>query len=180
MKQTNTIVLAGALLWLVGCASPTKVAVLEPIGPAPPARPQNRSDGYLQVYSARKKADIDANMEEWRWDNDFGKNEFQYAPAHTDYTIYGGSGEFLRRVRNAGNPDDPNPTLVSLAPGSYEIRAEAEAPAGMVEVRVPVVIRAGRTTAAHLVGGWIPHFHYTGSEVVRLPGGEIAGWLVVR
>jgi hypothetical protein len=30
------------------------------------------------------------------------------------------------------------------------------------------------------VGGWKPRHHYTDSDVVRLPGGEIAGWLAVR
>ncbi len=180
MKHTNTIVLAGALLWLVGCASPTKVAVLEPIGPAPTVRPQNGGDGYLQVYSARKKADIDLNMEERLWDNDFGKNEFQYDPVHTDYTIYSQGGGFIKQVRNARNPNDPEPVLVSLPPGLYEIQAQAENSAGTVEVRVPVVIQAGRTTVAHLMGGWKPHHHYTDNEVVRLPDGEIAGWLAVR
>ncbi len=103
-----------------------------------------------------------------------------YDPAHTDYTIYAQGGGLLQRVRNARDPEDPHPALVRLPPGSYEIQARAEDPAGIVEVRVPVVVQAGRTTTAHLVGGWKPRHHYTDSEVVRLPGGEIAGWLAVR
>lgn len=183
MKHANTIVLSGTLIWLVGCASPTKVAVLEPIGPAPSARAPNGGDGYLQVYSARKPAAVDVNMEEWRWNNDFGKNAFRYEPAHTDYAIYSQGGTLLERVRNARDRNDAAPALVSLPPGRYEIAAEAEDYAGTedyagpIEVRVPVVIQAGRTTTAHLADGWKPHRHYTGDEVVRLPDGGIAGWL---
>ena len=180
MKHVNTIVLTGALICLVGCASPTKVAVLEPIGPAPARQLRNRSDGYLQVYSARTRADINANMDAWLWNNDFAKNEFQYEPAHTDYTICSQGGGFFKRVSNARNPNDPEPILVSLPPGRYEIQAEAETYAGTIEVRVPVVIRAGQTTAGHLVDGWKPRRHYTDDEVVRLPDGEIAGWLAAR
>ena len=180
MKHANTMVLAGALIWLVGCASPTKVAVLEPIGPRPARRLPSPGDGRLQVYSAREQADIDVNMEERLWNNDFGKNEFRYDAAHTDYTIYSEGGKLLKRVRNARDRNDPEPTLVSLPPGRYEIQAEAEDYAGTLEVRVPVVIQAGRTTAAHLSGGWKPHSHYTANEVVRLPDGEIAGWLAAH
>ena len=83
-------------------------------------------------------------------------------------------------MRNARNPNDGEPALVSLPPGRYEILAQAQDWAGTVEVTVPVVIRAGRTTTAHLVDGWKPHRHYTDKDVVRLPDGEIAGWLAVR
>jgi hypothetical protein len=119
-------------------------------------------------------------MAERLWDNDFGKNEFQYDPAHTDYTIYSQGGALLKRVRNARNPDDGEPALVPLPPGLYDIQAQAEDYARTVEVKVPVVIQAGRTTAVHLAGGWKPHHRYTDNEVVRLPNGEIAGWLAVR
>ena len=180
IRHANTMVLTGALIWLVGCASPTKAAVLEPIGPGPARRLQSSGDGRLQVYSAREQAGIDVNIEERLWDNDFGKNEFLYDPAHTDYTIYSEGGRFLKRVRNARDRNDPEPTLVSLPPGRYEIQAEAEDYAGTLEVRIPVVIQAGRTTAAHLVDGWKPRSHYAGNEVVRLPDGEIAGWLAAH
>ena len=180
MRQANTMVLTGALIWLVGCASPTKVAVLEPIGPRPAKRLNSPGDGHLQVYSAREQADIDPNMEERLWNDDLGKNEFRYDPAHTDYTIYSEGGRLLKRVRNAPDRNDPEPTLVSLPPGRYEILAEAEDGAGTLEVRVPVVIQAGRTTTAHLSGGWKPQSQYTRNEVVRLPDGEIAGWLAAH
>jgi hypothetical protein len=91
-----------------------------------------------------------------------------------------GDGRLLKRVRNARDGNDREPTLVSLPPGRYEIQAEAEDYAGTLEVRVPVIIQAGRTTAAHLSGGWRPQRQYTGNEVVRLPDGEIAGWLAAH
>ena len=53
------------------------------------------------IYSARTPADVDVNMAEWRYNNDFGKNEFLYEPAHTDYTIYARNGEVFKHVRNA-------------------------------------------------------------------------------
>jgi len=177
MKYANTMVWTGALLWLVGCASPAKVAVLEPIGPTPTGGSQKSGDGRLQVYSARVPANIDANMGEWLSNNDFGRNAFRYEPAHTGYTIYSQDGMLRKQVRSS---KDVEPPLVSLPPGRYEIRAEAECYADTVEVRVPVVIRAGQTTAAHLAGGWKPHRRFTKDEVVRLPDGEIAGWVATR
>jgi hypothetical protein len=141
------------------------------------------------VFSARQSVFIDLNREEWErnmnreewgWNNDLGNNEFEYAPGHTSYTIYDQGGGLVKRVRNARNPDDPEPTLVPLASGRYEVVAEAEDHGGTVEVSIPVVIQSGRTTTAHLTDGWKPHRPYTDKDVVRLPDGEIAGWLATR
>ena len=179
-QANNALVLAGALIGLVGCATPTKLAVLEPIGPSPAVTSVSGGDGYLQVYSAQKMAGVDANMEEWRWNNDYGRNAFEYEPAHTDYTIYGQAGGVIEQVRNSRDPADGTPTLVPLPPGRYEIQAEARDASGTVEVKVPVVVQVGKTTRAHLEGGWKPRHRYSDNEVVRLPDGEIAGWLAVR
>jgi hypothetical protein len=54
MRDANTMALAGALIWLVGCASPMKVAVLEPIGPGPSRRVQSAGDGGLGPIGGRK------------------------------------------------------------------------------------------------------------------------------
>ena len=180
MKHANTIALTGAVICLVGCAAPTKVAVLGPIGPAPTAQAQNRGNGYLQVYSARQEADIDVNREEWLWNDDFGRNGFLYDTAETGYAIYNHDGKLRERVSNLRNQSGLGPALVSLPPGLYEVRAEAEDHDSTIEVKFPVVIQAGRTTTAHLVSGWKPRHHYTDDEVVRLPDGDIAGWLAVR
>ena len=71
------------------------------------------------------------------WNNDFGRNEFLYEPAHTDYTIYTQDGKFLERVCNSKGLDDPQPALVPLPPGAYRVKAKAR-DFGMVTI--PVVI----------------------------------------
>ena len=180
MKYANPIVLMGALIWVAGCASPTQVTVLEPSDPAPGNYGQSKGEGFLRVSSARQSASVDVNMEEWRWNNDFGKNDFLYESAHTDYSLYSGHGQFLERLRNARSPSDNSPALISLPAGSYEIEAEVEDNGGAVAARVPVVIQPGQTTTVHLAGGWKPRRHYTDNQVVRLPDGQIAGWRALR
>jgi hypothetical protein len=106
------------------------------------------------------------------------RNAFTYGLAHTDYIIRTEDGHTLRYVSNATNPADPYPTLVSLAPGRYKIQAESEEANGqIVTVFLPVLIESGRTTVAHLSGHWEPAAHFTEADVVRLPDGQIAGWL---
>jgi len=180
MKHTSTLILTGALIWMAGCASPTKIADLQPIGPAPASVSRNSGDGSLQVYSARQQVGFDPNVDEWLWNNDFGRNEFQYLSAHTDYAVYGQNGRLIQRVCNTLTENSAEPAPVSLPPGRYEIRAKAEDYAGALDVRVPVVIRAGQTTAVHLVNGWKPRRRFTRDELARLPDGELAGWLATR
>jgi hypothetical protein len=147
--------IAGAWLCLTGCASQSRVVLLPPVGPAPAptGRTESGSDGRLQVFSGRERAVEDVNMEEWRWNDDFGKNAFLYAPAHSDYSIYNSEGNLVERVRNARNEEDPQPAVVTLPPGHYEVKAEAENDRGTYNVRVPVVIRSGQTTTVRLAGG---------------------------
>jgi hypothetical protein len=142
---------AGALLWCIGCASPSKVILTPPVSPAPTGRLESAQNGSLQVYSAREWSDADINEQEWRWNDDFGRNNFLYYPAHTDYVIYDNEGKLLERIRNARNPEDPEPARVPLQPGRYEIRAQAQDKEGTFEVRVPVIIQAGQTTTVRLV-----------------------------
>ncbi len=42
-----------------------------------------------------------------------------------DYTIYAQNGEVFKHVRNARDPNDDTPTLVTLPAGSYKVEAEA-------------------------------------------------------
>ena len=177
MKYTSLIAISGALVLVSGCASAPQVAVLEPVGPAPMGHPKSSAEGSLVVYSARERAPMDINREEWLWNSDFGRNDFLYELAHTDYTICMQDGKVLEHVRNARNVDDPEPVRVTLLPGSYRIEAEAEEDGGgTVNVTIPVVIQPGRTTTAHLAGEWKPVQHFTDADVVRLPDGQIAGW----
>jgi len=138
--------------------------------------PQTSGDGSLVIYSARAQAVTDLNAEEWRWNNDFGKNEFLNKPAHTDYTIYTRTGEVFQHVRNAQDVNDETPTLVTLPAGAYRVEPEAlNCDGNRVAVVIPVVVKGGQTTIAHLEGGWRP-LDYKDTEVAKLPCGRIIGW----
>jgi hypothetical protein len=177
MKYLNAVALTGAMVWLVGCASAPRVVVVEPVGPGPMAASQGMGDGSLVIYSARVPADVDVNMETWRYNNDFGKNAFLYEPAHTDYTIYAQNGEVFQHVRNARSMNDDVPTVVALPAGSYKVEAEAvDCDSDHVKVVMTVVIKPGETTMAHLEGGWNPGGESKQTELATLPCGRVIGW----
>ena len=178
MKHVKHILQASivvALICAAGCVSSNRVVVLKPIGPAPEGLAPPSSNGYLQISSAwRKEIDPDALT---RGESGLQSNEPEEPPPYTDYTVYGKGGRFLMHVTKEQKPNDRSPVFISLPPGRYEIEAIAATFAGTAAVRVPVVIRSGQTTAGHLDGGWRPHHHYTDDEIVRLPNGNIVGWL---
>jgi hypothetical protein len=177
MKYSNMFAVVGASVLLVGCASAPRVVVDEPLGPGPAGGAQGTGEGSMVIYSARAPAYVNFNEVEWRWNNDFGKNAFLYEPAHSDYTVYTQSGEVVKRVRNARDANDETPTVVTLPAGSYKVEAEAvNCDANRVKVLMPVVIKAGQTTMAHLEGGWNPAGQYKETEVARLPCGRVIGW----
>ena len=177
MKYSIAVSLAGAMLWLTGCASVSKVVVVEPVGPGPKGGSQGAGDGCLVIYSARTPTDVDVNVAEWRWNNDFGKNEFLYEPAHSDYTIYAQNGEAFKHVRNARALNDDTPTAVALPAGSYKVEAEGvNCDSDRVKVLMTVVIQPGQTTLANLEGGWSPMGQYKETEVAKLPCGRVIGW----
>jgi hypothetical protein len=177
IKYVTAVALAGTTVWLVGCASAPRVVVAEPVGPALTGEGQVTGDGSLAIYSARTPANVDVNAAEWRYNNDFGENEFLYEPAHTGYTIYTQGGAVFRHVRNARGPNDETPTLVTLPAGSYKVEAEAlNCDSSRVGVLVPVVIKPGQATIAHLEGDWNPPGQYNETELATLPCGRIIGW----
>jgi hypothetical protein len=177
MKYVNSVALAGALVWLVGCASAPRVVVVEPVGPGPIAGAQGMGDGSLVIYSARTPANVDVYMADWRYNNDFGKNEFLNEAAHSDYTIYAQNGEVFQHVRNARNANDDAPTLVSLPAGSYKVEAEAiNCDSIRVKVLMTVVIKPGQATLANLEGGWNPAGEAMGTQLAKLPCGRAIGW----
>ena len=177
MKYVIAVALAGTTVWLAGCASAPRVVVAEPVGPAPTVAAKVTGDGSLAIYSARTQASVDVNAAEWRYNNDFGKNEFLYEPAHTDYTIYTQNGEVFKHVHNARDPNDQAPTLVTLPAGSYKVEAEAlSCDSSRVNVLMPVVIKSGQATIAHLEGDWNPPGQYNDTEFATLPCGRIIGW----
>jgi hypothetical protein len=177
MKYLGAVSLAGAMLWLAGCASVSKVVVFEPVGPGPTEGLHGTGEGSLVIYSARAPADVDVYTAEWRWNNDFGKNEFLYEPAHSDYTIYAQNGEVLKHVRNARSPNDETPTVVALPAGSYKVEAKAvNCDSDRVKGLMTVVIQPGQTTLANLEGGWTPTSQYQETQVAKLPCGRAIGW----
>ena len=180
MKCNITIVAASglSLMWLAGCASAPSVAVSKPVGPEPASQAKASDQGYLEVYSARLKENVLPDFMQWEWDYPLDRNAFTYALGHTDYIIRTEDGHTFRYIRNAANPADPKPALVSLPPGRYKVQAEGEEADGKtVTVLLPVLVEPGRTTVAHLSGHWAPEAHFTDADVVRLPDGQIAGWL---
>jgi hypothetical protein len=178
LKCSKSIAAAGALLWLVGCASAQKVTVLEPVGPALTGWAGTIADGKLQVYSARERAPVDLNREEFLWNNDFGRNDFLYEPAHTGYTIFSQDGKVLKQAGNACGLNDGKPALVTLAAGSYQIEAEAERGGGAsLTVDVPVVIKTGQTTVVHLERDWKPSTKLADKHAfVQAYDGRFIGW----
>ena len=105
-----------------------------------------------------------------------GRNDFLRAAAHTSYSIYSADGKLLQHVRNAGGVNDPNPALVKLPPGNYEVRADAEA-SGTINsmVSVPIRITAGATTVLHLDRAAKPR-GVDARETVSLPDGSFVGF----
>jgi hypothetical protein len=177
MKYTKMVILAGAMVGLVGCASAPRVVVLDPVGPAPTGGSPGRGQGSLVVYSARVFAAVDVNEGAWREMYDFDNSESLYLPAHTDYTIHALNGEVIKRVRNARSQDDDTPTVVTLPAGSYRIEAKGiNCDGSRIGLLVPVVVRSGQTTVANLEGGWRPPGEYKPTEVAKLPCGKIIGW----
>jgi len=171
------------LICLVGCAAATQVAMLDEVGPRPTLVPQRSGDGYLQVYTARERAPIDVNAEEFFWNNDFGRNAFLHTAAHTSYSIYAPDGRLLERVRNTTGMNDANPTLVKLPLGVYRVEAKAEDYEDVtVTVMVPVRIEPGLTTRVHLDGQWNTPMATKGSgnRIVRLPNGDPVGWRLLH
>ena len=166
------------LICTAGCATDTRVTLLKQVGPDPVLASQNSGMGFLQVYSARERVPIDVNAEEYFWNNDYGKNDFLFYPAHTSYALYAPDGQLLQQIRNANGMNDANPTMVKLSPGIYEVEAKAK---DYDDVNwtgiIPVVIESGLTTVVHLDGNWNPAIPKKKSdEMVWLPNGHIVGW----
>ena len=183
MKITRLSTLTPLLVCLVGCATASRVTMLEEVGPRPALAAQHSGEGYLRVYSAREKAPTNVYADEFFWNNDFGKNEFLHYTAHTSYSIYAPDGRLLQRVRNATGMDDANPTLVKLSPGVYRVKADAEDYNDVTStVMVPVCIKPGLRTTVHLDGNWNAPtaMKRDGGQIVRLPNGNIVGWRVVN
>jgi hypothetical protein len=135
--------------------------VLDPVGPAPFPSAGAGSTGTLKVFSAFEQgADFNSQL---------------YLRHYTDYRILSADGKRLQTVRNDSGTLVEGPKRVQLPVGTYRVVARAN---GYRQVTVPVVIRADQVTIVHLEGGssWPNRRPLAGSNPVRLPDGEIAGW----
>lgn len=163
MKTKTLFSLASALtiFGLAGCGT-FHYEALSPVGPDPTAIIEAQRQGVLEVYTA------DVNP---------ASSRLPLQSAHTDYTIFLNDGWFSKRVHNARNMSDARPKLVELAPGTYNIEAQArDANQGTFTIVVPVVIEAGRTTKVYLDGEWSPRDSSTTAKLVRMPTGQPVGW----
>ena len=125
MRCIVSIVAAGSLVWLAGCASTPKVAIREPVGPAPSGPEKPSSQGYLEVYSARQAEPIAENLDEWVWEYDMGQRPRLQLGSHR-LCHPNRERQGPQYCVNARNPTDPQPTRVALPPGRYQIEAQAE------------------------------------------------------
>jgi hypothetical protein len=177
MKYLNGAALVAAVVWAAGCASAPRVVVADPVGPVPTGASQGAGDGMLVIYSARTPAEVDVYMADWRWNNDFGRNEFLYERSHTGYTVYSLNGQVVKQVRNARSADDELPTLVSLPAGAYKVETQGiNCDSDRVALLIPVVIKAGETTMAHVDGSWNALPGERETELAKLPCGRVIGW----
>jgi len=168
--------MAAATLWLAGCASTPNVAVVEPVGPAPVRAALATGDGSLVVYSARIPAVTDLNRDQWLSNIDPEQTYLGYQPEHTSYTIYTKTGQWVATVPNESGEDGASPAIVPLAPGAYRVEAQAlDCDGSRINVVVPVLIKPGATTVAHLGGDWRPQ-GVAENDVARLPCGRPIGW----
>ena len=153
-------ILLGAAL-LAGCISQQRGLVLEPIGPPNVQLARPGSNGTLVVFSA--------------FDPHADFNDLPYLRHYTDYKITSADGTLQQTVHNNKGLSVEGPKSLELPVGSYRVVAHAN---GYGLVTVPVLIQANQVTTVHLEGGasWPNNAALLGSNPVRLPDGEIAGW----
>jgi hypothetical protein len=177
MQYAGSFALAAATVWLTGCASAPRVATMvDPVGPASSLADSGSGDGLLLVYSAQRPAFVDVGRDEYAPSSASVRGDTRYEAAHTGYTVYSKTGEVIRQVPNATDQDDGTPSIVGLHSGNYRVEAEAvNCDGSRITVVMPVVIRAGQTTEAHLEGGWHPAVP-DNTQLAKLPCGRVIGW----
>lgn len=164
MLKLKSLFVSALLALATACAlTSTPSLVVAPVGPAPETnpkapRPPATGDGYLEVFSVKRSY---VSEREVYW-------------VHTAYGVYAEDGTRLKSVQNAISLNSPEPQVVPLAPGTYNIQAWAD---GLILVRVPVVIQPGRLTTVNLeTGNKSLGDKAKPEELVRLPDGRVVGW----
>jgi hypothetical protein len=145
------------LVLMPACSFHSQPAVLPTVGPAPARASAPEADGFLVVYSA--------------WSNFVDQGSTGH---HSRYIVSSEDGRTRREVINHIDRFDEGPIRLPLASGGYRVSARS---ARFGRVTVPVVIQPRQTTSVYLDGSSHPQVHADqGSEVVRLPDGEVVGW----
>ena len=146
---------------MAGCAGQRDKLVLDPVGPVQTTSRQPSHEGFLMVYSAY---DAGAHF----YSREYDGREF------SDYSIFDGHDQLLRKIQNSTDSMIEEPATVSLPPGEYKVIARAN---GYGNVTVPVTIEQNQRTIIHLEGGK-PGSELAGADLgkmVRLPDGQIVG-----
>jgi hypothetical protein len=153
-------IVAAAIL-TAGCAFHSSKMVLDPIGPPPLAPAPTGSTGALVVFSAFEQG------------AEF--NSPRYRRQYSDYKLLSTDGRLVQTIRNDAGELIEGPKRVEVPVGTYHIIARANS---YGQVSVPIVIRANQVTTVHLEGSpsWPNGRQLAGSNPVRLPDGNIAGW----
>jgi hypothetical protein len=156
MKTPSILLLlcATAAPCLAGCT--TTSLTVAPVGPGADSRSVAGADGFLKVFTATHKVDVDFEA---------------YFNPHASYRVEDVSGRTVKFVQNHSSDQDEAPDMVGLPAGRYNVVAESTW-YGMVTV--PVVIEQGKTTVVQLDGRWRGGAHNT--ALVHFPDGETVGW----
>ncbi len=161
MKSIWLLVGAGLVSVLVGCAS-TPVTVA-PVGPNPLGGDNQASRGGLQVFSSLAEQSDNQNQG--------SRDDVWYQ--HTDYYVYDRQHRPVKHVDNDIGHYETTPRLITLPPGKYIVKAQAE---DYSWVNVPVRIERGRTTRVHLDQKWQVPVYAAKTDLVSLPNGNPVGW----
>jgi len=153
--KMSLMVLGAALVGLsAGCSSPVQVGT---VGPNPNRPGDHVQYGQLEVFSAPI---VRTEGDDLSWHQ------------HEDYRVFDSGGHFVKYVGNDTGYYARSSRIINLAPGKYIVKARAK---DYLAVKVPVVIKPGRITRAHLDDAWAPS-SAANTEIVKLPDGEPIGW----
>lgn len=163
MLRLQSLIIATLLTLATACALTSKPAVVVgPVGPGPEANRKGAApatgDGFLEVRTAMRTYTSDR----------------QAYQLHTAYGIYTADGTRFKSIQNARSINTPEPQVVPLPPGTYDIQAWAD---GLILVKVSIVIESRRLTRVNLeAGDTILAEKAKPEQLVRLPDGRIIGW----
>lgn len=143
---------------LTGCAITSYLRVADPVGPKPGSvQRENGGMGTLVVYSETEEID---------------RGDSGSSVLHSAYSIYDLHDKLLRRIRNHADDEDESAQIVSLAPGTYVVRAR-----GLGEwLEVVARVEANRTTEIHFDRDWSPAATTNRNILAHAADGTAIGW----